>query len=148
MRTSRRLGGGAQDVRRYESALGSPTVEEKQSVHRGAGPDFDCWLFFLSTAVIFLHSFHVTYGTKAGGEPIRFLDPFFGAIFPIFFGLSGFLVAGSALRTAKLTTFLGFRALRLIPGLAVEVTLSAIILGPLLTTEPLSKYFNAKEFFA
>ncbi|MDB5687836.1 MAG: acyltransferase [Rhizorhabdus sp.] len=127
--------------------FGGPSVDEKLKLYRGAGPGFDFWRFLLSTCVIFLHSFHVAYGTFAGGDRIAAFNPFFAAILPVFFGLSGFLVAGSALRTADLKTFLGFRALRLVPALAVEVTLSALILGPLLTTVPLSAYFTTHEFF-
>lgn len=128
--------------------FGGPSVHELLKRHRGAGPGFDFWRFFLSICVIFLHSFHVAYGTSVGGARIAAFDAGFGAILPIFFGLSGFLVAGSAIRVAKLTTFLGFRALRLMPALAVEVTLSALILGPILTTVPLSRYFTAHDFWA
>ncbi len=124
-----------------------PSVDDILKLHRGAGPGFDFWRFFLSISIIFLHSFHVAYGTANGGAKISFLAPFFGAILPIFFGLSGFLVAGSAIRTASVKVFLGFRALRLVPALAVEVTLSALLLGPLLTTEPLAIYFSSHEFW-
>lgn len=78
---------------------------------------------------------------------VAFLDPAFAAILPIFFGLSGFLVAGSAIRTDKLSTFLGFRAIRLVPALFVEVTLAALILGPILTTMPLGRYFSHHDFW-
>lgn len=43
--------------------------------------------------------------------------------------------------------FLGLRVLRINPALAVQVLLSAFILGPLLTTVPLSSYFTAPAFF-
>jgi peptidoglycan/LPS O-acetylase OafA/YrhL len=125
-----------------------PTVSEELERYRGAGPGFDFWRFFLSASIIFLHSFHVSYGTAAGGAKVAFLNPAFGAILPIFFGLSGFLVAGSAIRTAKLSTFLGFRAIRLIPALFVEVTLAALLLGPILTTKPLWQYFTNHDFWA
>lgn len=96
--------------------------------------------------MIFLHSFHVAYGTQEGGLRSGFLNPGFVAILPIFFGLSGFLVAGSAVRTSSVATFLGFRAIRLVPALAVEVTLAALLLGPVLTTVPLTTYFSGHEF--
>ena len=66
---------------------------------------------------------------------------------PMFFALSGFLVAGSALRTRKLVPFLGLRVLRLLPALFVEVTLSAIILGGILTSLPLDEYYRSAGFF-
>lgn len=123
-----------------------PNVGDLLIRHNGAGPGFDFWRFFLSSAVIFLHSFHVAYGTVEGGERVEFLNPAFAAILPIFFGLSGFLVAGSAIRTSNVLTFLSFRAVRLIPALTVEIVLSALILGPMLTTVPLAGYFSDHEF--
>ena len=63
----------------------------------------------------------------------------------MFFALSGFLVTGSALRTRNITTFLAFRSLRIFPALAVEVTLSALILGTIFTTLDLRSYFTPVE---
>jgi peptidoglycan/LPS O-acetylase OafA/YrhL len=66
---------------------------------------------------------------------------------PMFFALSGFLVAGSLERNT-LPVFLGLRALRIIPALAAEVCLSALILGPLLTTYATRQYFRDSKFSA
>jgi len=68
------------------------------------------------------------------------------AMVPMFFALSGFLVTGSAFRTRSLRTFLTFRVLRIAPALFVEVTLSALVLGPLLTNYPLDQYFSDPRF--
>jgi peptidoglycan/LPS O-acetylase OafA/YrhL len=126
----------------------SPSVDDVLKQHRGVGPGFDFWRVSLSTGVILLHSFHVTVGTVEGGEMISFLGPFFAAMLPIFFGVSGFLVTGSALRTGKVTTFLAFRALRIVPALAAVTTLSAVVLGPFVTTYPLHRYFTSHTFFS
>ena len=67
---------------------------------------------------------------------------------PMFFALSGFLVAGSALRTRRLMPFLGLRVLRLLPALFVEVTLSAIILGAIFTNLPSSRYYASPMFWS
>ena len=64
----------------------------------------------------------------------------------MFFALSGFLVTGSLMRSQKLQTFIGLRVIRLIPALAVEVVLSALILGPLLTIFELKDYFGSVHF--
>ena len=40
-----------------------------------------------------------------------------------------------------------FRGLRIVPALAVEITLSALLLGPLLTTESMAQYFSDPKFF-
>lgn len=70
------------------------------------------------------------------------------AMLPIFFALSGFLVAGSLERTPRLSQFLTLRVIRLVPALAVEILLCALILGPLVTTRPLQEYFSDPEFWA
>lgn len=126
----------------------SPSVDDVLKRHRGVGPGFDFWRMSLSTGVILLHSFHVTLGTAAGGETIAFLGPIFAAMLPIYFGVSGFLVTGSALRTGKVTTFLAFRALRIVPALVLVTILSALIVGPLLTTYPLRAYFTSHTFYS
>jgi len=65
----------------------------------------------------------------------------------MFFAVSGFLVAGSALRLKRTATFLAFRAFRIFPALLVEVTLSALVLGPALTLLPIKAYFANGEFY-
>ncbi len=73
------------------------------------------------------------------------LGPLCFSIVPAFFALSGFLVA-SSLQRNDLPSFLTLRALRIFPALFVEVVLSALILGPLITTVPLSEYFSSQMF--
>lgn len=65
-----------------------------------------------------------------------------------FFVLSGFLVAGSALRTRNVRIFLSFRILRIVPALFSEVALSAILLGPLVTFMALGEYFTDRKFIS
>jgi peptidoglycan/LPS O-acetylase OafA/YrhL len=65
-------------------------------------------------------------------------------ILPMFFALSGFLVTGSLART-RLHQFVALRALRLVPALVVEVTLSALILGAFFTALPLRDYLTNPE---
>jgi peptidoglycan/LPS O-acetylase OafA/YrhL len=72
---------------------------------------------------------------------------FFVLMVPAFFALIGFLVTGSALRLRATIPFLIFRLLRILPALLVEVTLSALILGAIFTTLPLSSYFHDPQFF-
>jgi len=66
----------------------------------------------------------------------------------MFFGLSGFLVTGSALRTQNGFKFFVHRVLRIVPALSVEVLLSAFVLGTLLTTKPLNDYFHDSAFWS
>ncbi len=74
--------------------------------------------------------------------------PYVIARVPMFFALSGFLVTGSAYRTRSLVRFLGLRVIRILPALFVEVALSAILLGGIFTTLPLSQYYTSSGFYA
>lgn len=107
---------------------------------------FDYMRIVLAVAVLAWHTPWLINGKLPVG-PISWTYPFALSLVPMFFGLSGFLVAGSLDRSKTLVMFLGLRALRIAPALAVEVLLSAIILGPLFTTETISTYFSSKEFY-
>ncbi len=107
---------------------------------------FDYLRIGLALAILVWHSDILSSGSVALYEarwsgPFRFL---LAGILPIFFALSGFLVAGSLART-RLHQFVALRALRLVPALAVEVTLSALILGAFFTTLPLRDYLTNPE---
>jgi len=88
-----------------------------------------------------VHSAPITYGADATWHFFPwFIQPFCWTLVPAFFSLSGFLVSASLLRTT-IPAFIGLRVLRIFPALIVEVCLSALILGPLLTQLPISDYF-------
>lgn len=114
----------------------------------GRPSGFDYMRLSLSVFVVLSHTLNVSYGmdytVNAWQSGLGF---FFKPILPMFFLLSGFLVAGSLLRCKTLISFLTLRALRIYPALAVEVVLSALLLGPILTDIPLSEYFTSHEFF-
>lgn len=107
---------------------------------------FDYMRIVLAVSVLAWHTPWLIHGKLPVG-PISWSYPFALSLVPMFFGLSGFLIAGSLDRSKTLVMFLGLRALRIAPALAVEVLLSAIILGPLFTTETLSTYFSSKDFY-
>ena len=111
------------------------------AANRNTGPGFDWLRIGLSILVILLHSFHTAYGSSPY-LAYNWSSPLWAFVLPAFFGLSGFLVTGSAIRTSDVRVFLWFRGLRIVPALAVEVTISALILGPLVTTVPLGAYFS------
>ena len=54
--------------------------------------------------------------------------------------ISGFLIAASWLSDPNPFRYFSKRALRIFPALAMVVALSALVLGPLVTTLPLSSY--------
>ncbi len=66
----------------------------------------------------------------------------------MFFALSGFLVAGSLERSKTLLTFLALRLIRIYPALAVEVVLSAFLIGAAVTAFPLATYFRDPLFLS
>ena len=111
--------------------------------HKGLGPGFDFLRIGLAVSIVAFHAFIL-----AGNPGIR-STPFWFAEYaqvPMFFALSGFLVAGSAMRLS-LRNFLINRSLRIIPALGVDVTICALIIGPLVTTVSLGDYLSSTQFF-
>src|SRR5271170_1656034 len=116
----------------------------EQTAHRPSG--FDWMRIGLASAVALFHAFHCSYGAAGVQAPIGF-RPAIGLILPMFFALSGFLVAGSLERSRTVVTFLGLRVVRIVPALMVEVVLSALVLGPLVTTDDLRTYASNPAFY-
>jgi peptidoglycan/LPS O-acetylase OafA/YrhL len=143
----------------------APSLAELLVIHQGIGPGFHFLRHALS-AVILAHHCRVAVlgavgpatdalgGAAAAGTAALghgkvlggFLQPALFALVGMFFALSGFLIAGSALRTGKVGPFLANRCLRIVPALTVEVTLCALVLGPYFTTLPLKEYFADPMF--
>lgn len=117
--------------------------------HKGLGPGFDTLRLLLSISILCFHSILTSYGLET--DIIVWASPLSlpaSALLPMFFALSGFLVMGSALRTNDLGRFISFRVLRIVPALATEITLSALLLGTLFTTLPLWAYLTDPDFLA
>ena len=97
--------------------------------------------------MIVWHSVAVCYGgviqAEFFGGPLR---PLLYSIVPAFFALSGFLVA-SSLERNKIPQFVTLRIMRIFPALVVEVFISALVIGPLLTTFTWRMYFSDHQFF-
>jgi peptidoglycan/LPS O-acetylase OafA/YrhL len=109
---------------------------------------FDYMRVILAASVLLWHSYLISYGRPAALEfwktPAGFL---LEIILPTFFALSGFLVSGSLERSRNLRKFLTLRLIRIYPALCVEVFLSALILGPVVTQFALRDYFTSLEFY-
>jgi peptidoglycan/LPS O-acetylase OafA/YrhL len=115
----------------------------------GKSSGFDYMRLILAISVICFHSIVLCYGAEFQKRLVD--SPFgiiVGAIVPMFFSLSGFLVAGSLERSKSIAIFLGLRGLRIFPALAVDTLFCALILGPVLTILPLSQYLTEPDFFA
>ena len=115
--------------------------------NRPAG--FDYMRILLATAIVAWHTFITAQGDAAQyavwNGPFRFIP---GLTLPMFFALSGFLVAGSLERSKTLVSFLGLRVLRIMPALIVETVVSALIIGPIFTALPLGQYYSNPQFHA
>lgn len=121
------------------------TIGERLAAADNRPSGFDYMRIFLSFSVLWMHTARVSYGLDGflWDGPLR---PLLKSILPIFFALSGFLVAGSLGRSKSLISFLGNRVIRIYPALIVEVALSAFVLGSIFTTLPLSEYFSSHGF--
>jgi peptidoglycan/LPS O-acetylase OafA/YrhL len=119
------------------------TIAQRMIDTDGRPTGFDYMRLILAVLIVCWHSVVTSYGltaqTLASSAPWR---PLVAVLLPAFFTLSGFLVAGSLERTKTVGMFLGLRALRIYPALAVESLIAALILGPLLTTKSLAAYFS------
>ncbi len=124
------------------------TIGDRLDRFGGVGPGFDLTRLALAVLVVFIHTSLV--GGIADSDP-AFPGAPFGrwaidiAAVPMFFALSGFLIAASAERLS-VGQFLTNRFLRILPALAVAIFLAALLLGPLLTTLPLGSYFADPKF--
>jgi len=115
----------------------------------GKASGFDYMRLILALTVIAFHSVVTSYGEAY--QSAFNTTPFghmFAVILPMFFSLSGFLVAGSLERAKGLTTFLGLRAFRIFPALIVDTFFCAVIIGAFVTTLPWREYFLHPEFLS
>jgi peptidoglycan/LPS O-acetylase OafA/YrhL len=124
------------------------TAADILEVNGGTGPGFDALRFLLSVWVFTVHAMFICDGADAAeafvANPLHSL--LVKPALPMFFIVSGYLVAGSAIRTKSVSTFLLFRVLRIMPALAIEIALSALVLGPWLTEKTLPEYFSDPLF--
>jgi peptidoglycan/LPS O-acetylase OafA/YrhL len=115
---------------------------------KGIGQGFDFLRIWLSFAILAWHSIVISYGFPVEAAMWQtWIGTLAAALLPAFFALSGFLVMGSAVRVGSLSTFLGFRMLRILPALSTEVVLGAVLVGGLATTLSPHAYFTSPGFF-
>ena len=109
---------------------------------------FDYMRIILASVIVVWHSYQVVWGSEIAVDTweTTFVGYFVGPLLPMFFALSGFLVAGSMYRNPNLKIFLTLRVIRIYPALVVETVLSAFLLGPILTIYAMNEYFSDREF--
>lgn len=117
-------------------------LEENNNI----GPGFDFLRVFLALSIVCFHSLTVTnqYFVPYSLDDTPFWIVHYSLV-PMFFALSGFLISGSAGRLS-LKNFLINRGLRIVPALAVDTFVCALIIGPIFTTVSLKHYFFSLEF--
>ena len=123
------------------------TLEDQLEATKGRSSGFDYMRLILAILIVAFHSIVTTYGLSAHETMLRsWQGAFIVQMLPMFFVLSGFLVAGSLERCRSLISFLALRALRIFPALGVEVVLSALLMGPVFTSLTLTEYFSSPIF--
>ena len=130
-----------------ESVSGPETIGQRLARRGGSTTGFDYLRIGLAIAVVFWHSLETSYSDGTSVRVWHAARGVISLILPAFFSLSGFLVCGSLIRTKSIWVFLTHRAVRIIPALSVEILLSALILGPALTTLPIQDYFKDGHFW-
>ncbi len=126
----------------------SKTMASRWTELKGHPSGFDYMRISLAVSVLLWHSYLTSYGFAAALDFWRTPAGFIlQGILPMFFAVSGFLVSGSLERNRDLRKFLTLRFIRIYPALCVEVFVSALVLGPIVTSFPLHEYFTSKTFF-
>lgn len=112
------------------------TVRTIKSAFEGGRNNFHLIRLLAALAVIYGHAYPIT-ATPGGDLFLRWVGFKFigGVAVNVFFVISGFLITASLERNSALS-YMWSRCLRIFPALLVAVTLSVLVLGPLLTTEP------------
>jgi peptidoglycan/LPS O-acetylase OafA/YrhL len=123
-------------------AMGRTRVPAAAAAHRAN--NFDALRLAAAASVLFSHSFLIAEGSEAR-EPFAWLTGnqcILGLVGVfVFFIISGYLVTESCCRTPAPGRFALKRSLRIFPALAVNALLCAVLLGPIVTSLPLSAYF-------
>ncbi|WP_208751658.1 acyltransferase family protein [Bradyrhizobium huanghuaihaiense] len=137
------------EFRQMQFWKNSMTLEDKIAAANGRPTGFDYLRLALALSVVAVHIFQTGLGDEAASAYLTpVVRPLVACILPMFFALSGFLVAGSLVRTQTLPEFFALRIIRLAPALIAEVVLSAFVIGALFTALPLSEYFSHPKFWA
>src|SRR6516165_4596561 len=116
------------------------------ATNKNVGPGFDFLRVFLALSIVTFHSWTVTnqYFAPVNHDNTPMWIVHYTLV-PMFFALSGFLISGSATRLS-LKNFLLNRGARIVPALAVDTLVCALIIGPLFTTVALHSYFFSRQF--
>src|SRR4051812_7852014 len=97
----------------------APTIGARSDFLDNRSTGFDYLRIVLAASIIVYHSTSLSYGDAVQmGIDRTIVGPFQASLVPMFFALSGYLVAASLDRSATLVSFLGLRIIRIFPALA------------------------------
>ncbi len=128
--------------------LSGPTLAQRLDSGRN---NFLLLRLIAALLVLFGHSYALLALGMAELDPTRrwleqIYTHFIGVM--VFFVISGYLITLSWQRNPQLGRYLISRALRILPALAFCVSVSALVIGPMLTSLPVSRYFLSAEPYA
>lgn len=123
----------------FRRFLGRPLAEAIAS----GDDNFHLLRLLAASLVVFGHSWAIALNPSHDTDPLGERTGLFTGTVAVdmFFWVSGFLVTMSYSRRQSARDFILARVLRIFPALIVCVLASALVLGPLLTTLPVSDYF-------
>lgn len=120
-----------------------------KDVATGRDNNFNLIRALAATAVLVSHAWPITQGDGVVQPLDRLTGYALGTISVFaFFVISGFLIAQSFERSSSIGRFVWARVLRLWPALIVSILAVAFVLGPLVTTLPLSTYLTHSETYS
>jgi peptidoglycan/LPS O-acetylase OafA/YrhL len=126
------------------------TFQDRLVLTSFKGPGFDHVRLVAAIIVLLHHSRGLQYHDVRDDPLLHYSAGFmdFGrCAVVIFFAISGFLVTPRLLRTADVVDYAVHRSVRIFPGLIVNVVLTMLVLGPILTTHSLVSYFTDPQTY-
>jgi peptidoglycan/LPS O-acetylase OafA/YrhL len=127
------------------------TVKELLQQWDNTAPGFDALRLCLASLILLWHCFFICYPETSSffiqSWRHPFSHPVLKMILPMFFFLSGFLVSTSAYRVRSTGLFLLYRVFRILPALLVELSISAVLLGGIMTTLSIKEYYSSWGFW-
>jgi peptidoglycan/LPS O-acetylase OafA/YrhL len=125
------------------------TLHDRLILTSFRGPGFDHVRLAAAVIVLLHHSRGLQYPDVRDDPLLHYSAGFmdFGRFAVIiFFAISGFLVTPGLLRT-NVVDYTVHRSVRIFPGLIVNVVLTMLVLGPILTTHSLASYYSDPQTY-
>jgi peptidoglycan/LPS O-acetylase OafA/YrhL len=122
----------------------STTLREAYAALRDRGPGFETLRLVAASAVVLHHSMKIEHDIVRDDWIFQFSGGYthLGLLaVSVFFALSGYLVTPGLARSGNVIGYLSRRFMRIMPLLATVVLVTALVIGPLVSTLPASEYF-------